>query len=232
MRLLITTLFLSSFFSINASSLSSMNSDTLISNGKLVKKPFVNKIGKEFKNTNEYYFKCDEQLFFIKLNESQISKADLEKYFEKENTILKYSVMDGMWDSNGETEIQSRVGKYIHIHEIMKNIKLEYADGSGNLYIIHYDHIEYLPIKPENSSSGIYDGGEATKKNISYKEFKQIEDEFNLIFKNKSIQINGRMMGSGMLSIIEDGYFSQTIISPSNEQKRLELLLKKFLKME
>ncbi len=45
---------------------------------------------------------------------------------------------------------------------------IDYGDGNGNQYIIEQDCIEYNPVKPKFSSSGIYDGGDyVRKKNYS-----------------------------------------------------------------
>ncbi|KKL89333.1 hypothetical protein LCGC14_1915730, partial [marine sediment metagenome] len=45
-----------------------------------------------------------------------------------------------------------------------------YLDGSGNQYYIQDDMrktIEYMPVKPLSSSSGIYDGGKYVKTEIT-----------------------------------------------------------------
>jgi hypothetical protein len=41
-----------------------------------------------------------------------------------------------------------------------------YYDAARNKYILHDDTIEYIPVKPVESSSGVYDGGQYTKKGI------------------------------------------------------------------
>ena len=67
----------------------------------------------------------------------------------------------------------------------------EYADGSGNKYIIKNDlkiFIEYIPIKPHLSSSGFYDGGDYKKKEITKLDFNKIYSIHNLFNGNaKSI---------------------------------------------
>ena len=41
---------------------------------------------------------------------------------------------------------------------------IDYGDGNGNQYFIEQESIEYKPVKPKFSSSGIYDGGDYLKK--------------------------------------------------------------------
>ena len=43
---------------------------------------------------------------------------------------------------------------------------IDYGDGNGNQYIIEQESIEYNPVKPKFSSSGIYDGGDHVKKKL------------------------------------------------------------------
>ena len=44
----------------------------------------------------------------------------------------------------------------------------QYADGSGNRYRLHQDSLKYIPVKPEMSSSGIYDGGDPQSVHLSH----------------------------------------------------------------
>ncbi|MFW9877172.1 MAG: hypothetical protein ACFFG0_29125 [Candidatus Thorarchaeota archaeon] len=47
---------------------------------------------------------------------------------------------------------------------------LRYLDGNGNEYIINEKSkiiIEYIPVKPIFSSSGLYNGGDYVKKEIN-----------------------------------------------------------------
>lgn len=43
---------------------------------------------------------------------------------------------------------------------------INYGDRNGNQYIIEQNSIEYNPVKPKFSSSGIYDGGDHMKKKL------------------------------------------------------------------
>ena len=55
---------------------------------------------------------------------------------------------------------------------------INFGDGNGNQYIIERDSIEYIPIKPEYSSSGVYNGGEHAKKTINQNHFEKLLLEF------------------------------------------------------
>lgn len=70
-----------------------------------------------------------------------------------------------------------------------------YCDGNGNQYKISADLIniiEYFPIKPYQSSSGVYDGGEYNKKRLDNEQFIQIESLIKTIFRKYQPKINNR----------------------------------------
>ncbi len=52
---------------------------------------------------------------------------------------------------------------------------IDYGDGNGNQYIIEQDSIEYIPVKPKFSSSGIYDGGDHVKTNSRFKDSRKVK---------------------------------------------------------
>ena len=55
-----------------------------------------------------------------------------------------------------------------------------YHDGNGNKYTLLRNILEYTPIKPAESSTGIYDGGNAFKKTLNVAQQKKL---FNLFYK-------------------------------------------------
>lgn len=111
-----------------------------------------------------------------------------------------------------------------------KKMVLEYADGNGNYYKITQDSIFYKPITKEMSSSGLYDGGKPAQKTITEKEFMAVQNKFEDIFETKNIHIQYRMKTSGQL-VINRGKKEgkKVIIERSEEQKKLEKLLKSLL---
>ena len=91
----------------------------------IVKKQGNNKAGKALKQ-QDFYIRMSVQDYFIKFCESNINKATLEKALESQadafqNSIkLEISYEDGLWDACDNHEIQSRVGPYVVIHQIME----------------------------------------------------------------------------------------------------------------
>lgn len=113
----------------------------------------------------------------------------------------------------------------------MQTLSYQYGDGSGNQYIITSDSIEYLPVKKEFSSSGMYDGGDYTKNKITSENFQKLTDEIHLLFENKSLHIKDRIKTSGIITVMKDSKEDKTIIiKNSPEKERFETLLKNLKK--
>jgi len=101
----------------------------------------------------------------------------------------------------------------------------EYADGSGNKYIIKNDlkiFIEYIPIKPHLSSSGFYDGGDYKKKELTKLDFNKIYSIFKEALRNKENHIESRIKTSGLLTLQEDDKKKSCILKP-NSRDLLEI---------
>ncbi len=109
----------------------------------------------------------------------------------------------------------------------------QYADGSGNKYVLKPDtrQIAYRPVKPAQSSSGVYDGGDAATKIISSEKVTAIVKAIEDAAEKNSIHLNTRPMGSGTIVIERDGTSTRYVIdggSPENE--RIEALLTDVMK--
>lgn len=85
-------------------------------NGRFIKEPFVNKVGKVIEGVFDYYFEVQGIKYFIKYSSSEIKTDAIEKNLNKE---VKASVIitDGLWDTDDKTH-QSRVGQYINVVKI------------------------------------------------------------------------------------------------------------------
>ena len=110
-----------------------------------------------------------------------------------------------------------------------------YGDGNGNTYIISWNFkgktLEYKPVKPENSSSGEYDGGKYIKKKLNDIQYNEITSIIDKAVKNKKVHIKDRIKMSGMITIQKAKNKTTCIIKPgSKEQIEIEKTLKKALK--
>lgn len=105
-----------------------------------------------------------------------------------------------------------------------------YADGSANRYIITPTTLEYDPIKPEESSTGMYSGGDPKSISISAAQFDSIRDLLDKAIANKTIHIQDRMKTSGLIAVFKGDTQTQVILSPACEEKKaIEDMLKKTL---
>lgn len=112
------------FFSITAFS---QAADTVTATGTIIKKSFTTKAGQKIDNTVDYYFKSDEQEFFIMLSESDTIVRDAVLKNIGKKVKLNYTVANGNWDNveiGLEENLQSRVGNYIVILKI-DNVQFE-----------------------------------------------------------------------------------------------------------
>lgn len=110
----------------------------------------------------------------------------------------------------------------------------EYIDGNGNKYIIKNEGkiiIEYIPIKPHLSSSGVYDGGDYIKKEISSQEWNRLILIFDEAIRKKESHITNRVKKSGMIILQEKNKKKTYIIGPnSKELLEIEIFLQVIIK--
>ncbi len=108
---------------------------------------------------------------------------------------------------------------------------IDYGDGNGNQYIIEQDTIEYNPIKPKFSSSGIYDGGDYVKKKITQQQYNKIASIFNEAIANEASHIKNRVKLSGVITMQEGKVVKSCILSPNSEElNEIEKILKVIIK--
>ena len=111
------------------------------------------------------------------------------------------------------------------------NITINYGDGNGNQYIIEQDSIEYNPVKPKFSSSGIYNGGDHVKKLITQQQYNKITSIFKKAIANKASHIKNRVKMSGVITIGEGDFETSCILSPNSEElNQIEKILKDTIK--
>lgn len=81
---------------------------------------------------------------------------------------------------------------------------LIYADGSANRYEISATALKYVPVKPEESSTGLYSGGKPVQVVISSEQYTRVKDLFEAALAQTDQHIPNRMKTSGLV-IIENG---------------------------
>lgn len=101
----------------------------MVTSGLIVEKAFINKMGKAT-GSKDLYFRLSTQDYFIKFCSSKVSKEDLKEHLEKnekQNLLgdkvltLEIEILDGAWDiCDYSQQVQSRMGKYVIIHRIVK----------------------------------------------------------------------------------------------------------------
>jgi hypothetical protein len=74
-----------------------------------------------------------------------------------------------------------------------------YIDGSNNTYTITENKIEYIAVKKENSSSGVYSGGKSESIKITAKQFSKINSLVVELEKDSTCYLSDRLMGCGTL---------------------------------
>ncbi len=93
-------------------------------NAPVVVKNFVQKNGEEI-DFGEYYIRQSVKDYYIKFCESRITRKDLERQLaaiDSEIKTLTFEVefREGNWDiCEGDPMMQSRIGEYVVIHQIV-----------------------------------------------------------------------------------------------------------------
>lgn len=108
----------------------------------------------------------------------------------------------------------------------MQQTKFGYTDGNGNRYIITSGVLQYIPVTPEESSSGTYSGGDPKVITLHEVQVQAIRKVLEDAIDDQSIHIDKRIMGSAVIEKNSDTW----ILSPQAPQKkRIENLLQEFL---
>jgi hypothetical protein len=107
-----------------------------------------------------------------------------------------------------------------------KNMIYYYYDGSGNMYKIENQVLEYSPVSPEKSSSGIYSGGEPFQKKLTKEQYEKIVSLLETAFQSKEEQTNQRMMMTGMVVFKRNNEKNSCILLPEAiSKKNIEVFL-------
>lgn len=106
-----------------------------------------------------------------------------------------------------------------------------YADGSANRYVITASSLQYLPVKPEESSTGMYSGGDPANVNLTEAQFKSVQQLLEKAISATDNHITDRIKMSGAVTRITASDTVTIILKPgAPEQAALESALKQLLK--
>lgn len=75
----------------------------------------------------------------------------------------------------------------------------EYADGSANLYRITSDSVQYIPVTPEESSTGFYSGGEPAKVSITSEQFQSLKKQLDDAVADTTWHTPDRAKGTALI---------------------------------
>lgn len=104
--------------------------------------------------------------------------------------------------------------------------ELTYADGSANRYVITSTQLNYIPVKPEESSTGMYSGGEPATVAINAQQYAALKALFEKALTQTDQQITDRIKISGLVAVGD----KQVILRPgSSILIQLEAELKKIV---
>ena len=92
--------------------------DTVVLKGEFVKHEFYNKAGRLIEGAYDVFFKTDEEEIFVKRIKCSFPQGEL-----KDNLNISFEIkavkVFGLWDAD-DNNVQSRVGDFLEIYEIIK----------------------------------------------------------------------------------------------------------------
>lgn len=199
-------------------------------NGIITEEIFVDKGGHPHQDIKDYYFLTIKSEDFINVPKCTgiNEKIGNYTYWYVKARVKNF---DGLWDTD-DPNVQSRVGPYLIFDTIVKidyPVKIVFSDGNANIYKISQSTVTFTPVTPEQSSSGIYSGGEAKIVSISKEQFADFFIDAESMLTNKSITTDKRQKGMGNIKIEFKNSKKSAIIVESDElvnfKKSLDVLL-------
>lgn len=107
---------------------------------------------------------------------------------------------------------------------------LIYADGSANRYEISSTELKYIPVRPEESSTGMYSGGEPAQASLTQQQYNQLKDLFESALAQTDQHLQERMKTSGLVVVVNGNNQKQVILKSNAPVKlAIEAELKRIL---
>lgn len=121
---------------------------------------------------------------------------------------------------------------FIHFSQLLlSQISYMYSDGNMNSYTVKEFEVRFDPVQKEESSSGMYSGGEPKVKVITPHELLKLTVLFEEAISDSSAQQPKRSMGSALLIRYNKTTVEKKIILKigSSHKTKIEEQLKAFL---
>ena len=99
-----------------------------------------------------------------------------------------------------------------------------YHDGNGNKYTLLRNILEYFPIKKAESSSGIYDGGNAFKKTLNAAQYQKLFNLFNKLITDKTCHTKQNIKPNCSIQFLEEEGNEEFIIKANNKTNKQALI--------
>lgn len=90
-----------------------------------------------------------------------------------------------------------------------------YADGSANRYEISSTELKYIPVRPEESSTGMYSGGEPAQVSLTLQQYNQLKDLFESSVAQTDQHIQERIKTSGLVVVVNGNDRKEIILKPN-----------------
>jgi hypothetical protein len=163
------------------------------------------------------------------------SKTEIQEYEGKRVIITGVFIKrTALWGDNKMASIVAPVIMNITKIELVADeaVVYHYADGSANLYKVSGNTVAYIPVTPEQSSSGNYSGGEPKIVNISPIEKEKLVHllEKALIATEQHHERREMMTGVVVKSLGENEKQKVILKSKSELKNEIEIYLKYLLK--
>ncbi len=107
---------------------------SVVMEGIFIERSFVNKAGREYPSVRELYFRTGGEEYFVRLDRSRV-KADLLRALAGKPVRVRAVMVFGLWDTD-DPNVQSRVGEYLMIEEIVERVRDSRAKAKSGTWNI------------------------------------------------------------------------------------------------
>lgn len=98
-------------------------------------------------------------------------------------------------------------------------VVLRFSDGNGNRYVLGGGSLEYVPVSPKDSSSGVYSGGEPMTAPLGEAAYAELLELFQKALSSRAVAPT-RGKGTYLLAWTEDNKAKQRLLEPSSSEAR------------